>query len=281
MVVPVTVAPEAGLVKAAVSTGVGGVTMPFFTLTFTVEPPVLFDASLTVAMSGWLPSTTIFVSYGIETGPLLAVVVEPMALPPSVSVYVFDAAVLPSSHITAQTVLLTVAPPVGCVTKTLSVPVGGGGGVATFETVTVCVAVPVPPMGSATFAVSVCGPLTTLVVSQEKLAPVPVTAVPSTFRPYVYVVPKPRPLPPVAASVTVVAPVTVALAVGAVNVTVGFVAGGGVVLLTLTASVALPLLPAESVTVAVSVCAPLAMVFVSQEYVGPVPGTVVPSTLRV
>src|SRR5882672_9899867 len=175
-----------------------------------------------------------------------------MALPPSVSVYVFDAAVLPSSHITAQAVLLTVVPPVGCVTKTVSVPVGGGGGVTTFETVTLCVAVPVPPIGSATFAVSVCVPLATLVVSQEKLGPVPVTAVPSTFRPYVYVVPKPTALPPV----------TVALAVGAVNITVGFVDGGGVVLLTFTASVALPLLPAESVTVAVSVCAPLAMVFV-------------------
>src|SRR5438552_3183886 len=202
-----------------------------------------------------------------------------MALPPSVSVYVFDAAVLPSSHITAQAVLLTVAPPVGCVTKTLSVPVGGGGGVTTFETVTVCVAVPVPPMGSATFAVSVSGPLATLVVSQEKLGPVPVTAVPSTFRPYVYVVPKPSPLPPVAASVTVVAPVTVALAVGAVNVTVGFVAGGGGVLLTFTETVALPLLPAESVTVPASVRAPLAIVVVSHENVGPVPGTAVPSTV--
>src|SRR5882762_1374960 len=203
-----------------------------------------------------------------------------MALPPSVSVYVFDAAVLPSSHITAQAVLLTVVPPVGCVKNTLSVPVGGGGGVTTFEAVTLCVAVPVPPMGSVAVAVSVWVPLATLVVSQEKLGPVPVTAVPSIFRPYVYVVPNPSPLPPVAASVTVVVPVTVALAVGAVNVTVGVVAGGGVVLLTFTESVALPLLPAESVTVLASVCAPLAMVFVSQEYVGPVPGTVVPSTLR-
>src|SRR2546423_11517292 len=104
VVVPVTVAPEAGLVKAAVSAGVGGVTMPFFTVTFTVEPPVLLDESFTVAMSGWVPSTTIFVSYGIETGPLLAVVVEPIGLPPSDSEYVFVAAVLPSSHMTAQAV---------------------------------------------------------------------------------------------------------------------------------------------------------------------------------
>src|SRR2546423_15534607 len=167
----------------------------------------------------------------------------PVAFPPTASWLVFAAAVLPSSHITAQAVLLTVAPPVGCVTKTLSVPVGGGGDVTTFETVAVCVAVPVPPMGSATFAVSVCGPLATLVVSQEKLRPPPVTAVPSTFRPYVYVVPKPRPLPPVAASVTVVAPVTVALAVGAVNVTVGFVGGGGGGVLAFTGARPLPLLP--------------------------------------
>src|SRR5439155_17442717 len=38
VVVPVTVAPEAGLVKAAVSTGVGGVTMAVFTWAFPGEP---------------------------------------------------------------------------------------------------------------------------------------------------------------------------------------------------------------------------------------------------
>src|SRR5439155_110000 len=91
-----------------------------------------------------------------------------------------------------------------------------------------------------------------------KLGPVPAIAVPSTFTPYVYVVPKPMPLPPVADNVTVAVPVTVALAAGAAKLTVGFCEGGGVVvLLTVTGSVALPLLPAESVAVAVSVCAPL------------------------
>src|SRR2546425_455508 len=158
VLLPVTVEPDAGLVKAAVSTGVGGVTMPFFTLTLMVEPPVLLDESFTVSE-----------------------------------------------------------------------------------------AVPTPPTGSVAVAVSVCVPLATLVVSQEKLGPVPVMAVPSAFRPYVYVVPKPTPLPPTAASVTVAVPVSVALAAGAVNVTVGL-AGGAIVLLTVTASVALPLGPAESVT---------------------------------
>src|SRR5205823_152103 len=275
VVLPLTVAPEAGLVNVAVNTGVGDVVMPFFTVTLTVEPPVLFDESFTVATSGCVPSTTIFVSKGIETGPLLAVVVEPIALPPSVSVYVFVGAVLPSSHIVAHAVLLTVVPPVGCVTKRLSVPVVGGG-VTVFETVTVCVAVPVPPMGSVAVAVSVWLPLATFVVSQEKLGPVPAMAVPSTFTPYVYVVPKPMPLPPVADNVTVAVPVTVALAAGAAKLTVGFCEGGGVVvLLTVTGSVAVAVLPAESVTAAVSVWSPLGTVFVSHEYVGPVPGTVV------
>ena len=47
------------------------------------------------------------------------------------------------------------------------------------------------------------------------------------------------------------------------------------VLLTVTGSVAVAVLPAESVTVAVSVWSPLGTVFVSHEYVGPVPGIVV------
>src|SRR5258708_35554410 len=109
-----------------------------------------------------------FVTYGSKPGPLLDVVVEPMALPPSVSVYVFDAAVLPWSHITAQAVLLTAVPPVGCVTKTLSVPVGGGGGVTTLATVTLCVAVPVPPISAGTLAVSACVPLAALVGCYEQ-----------------------------------------------------------------------------------------------------------------
>src|SRR2546426_682105 len=96
-----------------------------------------------------------------------------------------------------------------------------------FDTVTVSEAVPTPPTGSVAVAVSVCVPLATLVVSQEKLGPVPVMAVPSAFRPYVYVVPKPTPLPPTAASVTVAVPVSVALAAGAVKVTVGVAGGGG------------------------------------------------------
>ena len=131
-------------------------------------------------------------------------------------------------------------------------------------------------MGSVAVAVSVWLPLATFVVSQEKLGPVPAIAVPSTFTPYVYVVPKPMPLPPVADNVTVAVPVTVALAAGAVKLTVGFCEGGGVVVLfTVTGSVAVAVLPAESVTAAVSVWSPLGTVFVSHEYVGPVPGTVV------
>src|SRR5207237_1203963 len=83
VVVPPSVAPEAGLVNAAVRTGVGDVRIPFFTLTLVVPVPMLLDESLTVATSGCVPSTTILVSYGIDTGPLLDVVIDPIGLPPS------------------------------------------------------------------------------------------------------------------------------------------------------------------------------------------------------
>ena len=54
----------------------------------------------------------------------------------------------PSSHIVTHAVPRTVAPDVGCVMKTLSVPVpgGGGGGGAAFCTVTEREAVAVAPL---------------------------------------------------------------------------------------------------------------------------------------
>src|SRR5690242_5233297 len=57
-----------------------GAVIPFLTLTFVVVLPLLLFESVTVAVSDWVPSTTTFVSYGIETGPLLEVVCVPTAL---------------------------------------------------------------------------------------------------------------------------------------------------------------------------------------------------------
>jgi hypothetical protein len=94
VLVPLTVAPAAGLVNAAVSVGVGvgvgvgdgaGAVMPFRVVMVTVVAPVLPAESVTLAVSDCEPSATIFVSYAIDTGPRLAVVTEPMGLPPSVS----------------------------------------------------------------------------------------------------------------------------------------------------------------------------------------------------
>jgi hypothetical protein len=80
-----------------------------------------------------------------------------------------EPAAAPFTQTTAQWVPLTVAPLTGAVRATVRLPVGGGGagGVdATFETVTVRVAVAVRPAESVTVAVSVWLPLATPVVFQ-------------------------------------------------------------------------------------------------------------------
>jgi hypothetical protein len=88
-VVPLTVPPAAGLLKDAVSVvgvGVGGALIPFRVTTLTLVEPELPAASRPTATSDCVPSATIFVSYGIDTGPRLAVVTVPIGLPPRVSV---------------------------------------------------------------------------------------------------------------------------------------------------------------------------------------------------
>src|ERR671931_1642942 len=88
VVVPLTVAPDAGAAKAAAS-GVGaggGVTAPFATLTDTLQVPVLPVASRALAVSSCTPSPESVVSYGSEIGPALAPLVAPTVRPPSVSV---------------------------------------------------------------------------------------------------------------------------------------------------------------------------------------------------
>ena len=60
------------------------------------------------------------------------------------------------------------APLLGCVMKTCTVPppVGGGGGAVVFETLTVALAVAVAPAESRTVPLTACEPLAARVVSQ-------------------------------------------------------------------------------------------------------------------
>src|SRR3989442_302198 len=179
--VPLTVAPEAGLLKAAVM----GTVLATVTGIVAVALPPAESRTVSDSVCGALVSLVVSSAYEAVV-PLT--VCEETTVPSTASWNVFETAVepltdiptvLPSSHITAHAVFLTVVPPVGCVMKTLSVPVVGGG-VTVFDTVTLCVAVPVPPAGSVAVAVSVCAPLAIVFVSQEKVGPVPGTAVPST-----------------------------------------------------------------------------------------------------
>jgi hypothetical protein len=179
LVVPLTVAPAAGLVKDAVivvGDGLGEAT-PLRVVIVTEAAPVFAAESVTVATSVCAPSATTFVSYGIDTGPRLAVVIEPIGRPPRLSEYVLRVLVLFSSHITAHAVPLTVVEGFGCVTASFSVPLVGGGVVVLLATVTVRVAEPVRPAESRTVAVSTTDPFGAVVVFHEKLGPVPLTAV--------------------------------------------------------------------------------------------------------
>ena len=58
------------------------------------------------------------------------------------------------------------APLVGCVMKTWTVPPPVGGGTVVFETLTVALAVAVAPAESRTVPLTACEPLAALVVSQ-------------------------------------------------------------------------------------------------------------------
>src|SRR5439155_726131 len=132
--VPPTV-PPVGWVIATCRVPVGVVL--FFTLTDTLTLPVLPLPSRTAAVRVWVPSGTAVVSHGIAYGPLPLPVPLPTVLPPAVSVMVL-VPVEPVTHTIAQLAPLTVAPPVGCVTATVSEPVDGGG-VTVLDTVTVLV----------------------------------------------------------------------------------------------------------------------------------------------
>jgi hypothetical protein len=249
-----------------------------------VEPvPVAPLASRTPTAGVRAPLSAAVVAQGIDTGPLLVVVVVPSVRPPSVSVYVFDPAAAFSIQIVNQTVPLTVLPVRGWVMKTLIDPGGGGGGVV-FVTLTGRVAVAVRPAPSRTVRLRVWLPSPTVVVFQlnDALAADPdvaKTCVPSTVRVNAIGVP----FAPVADMSTLTEPLTAAPLVGLVNEAARV---GVPPLDTVTDRVATPTLPAESRTVAVTVCAPSGTLRVSHaREIGPedvsfVVATVPPPTLN-
>src|SRR5712664_3139346 len=117
VIVPLTVAPAAGLVIEADS-GVG----PFCTTIAALLLPVLPVASRALTVSVCDPLATCVVSHGIEIGPVLLVVVDATFWAPTLSVYVFDVPLEPPSQSTTQLVPLTVVPLLGWVMKTCRVP---------------------------------------------------------------------------------------------------------------------------------------------------------------
>src|SRR5262245_39283952 len=187
--VPLTVDPDAGALTLAPSgVGFGGGLLALLTLIEMLPEPVLPVASRAVAVSVWGPLGTVAESHGIETGPLLDVVVVATLRPATVRVYVLDVPLEPSSHNVTHEVPVTVAPLVGCVMKTPSVPVagGGGGGWEVFDTVTVAVAVALAFAASVMVAVRVCPPFAEFVVFHDTVFDVAFEAsvVPSTVSVY-------------------------------------------------------------------------------------------------
>jgi hypothetical protein len=265
-------------------------------VTLTLELPVLPAASRTVAVTVWLPLDKPVVVHGIETGPRAEVVWLPTIAPSTLSVKALDDPLLPSTHITTQALPPTVAPPVGWVTATCSVPLAAGGGGADAEaagaavppallTVTLRLTLPVWPAASRTLAVSTWLPLATLAVFHgidtgpvDEVVDV-ATACPPTLSVYTFD-PAPAPLTQTTAQFV---PLTAAPLLGAVSATVrppvagGGGDGAGAVFETVTARVTLAVRPAESVTVALSVWLPLPTPVVFQVYEAAV-ATCTPST---
>src|SRR5262249_38193626 len=186
--VPLTVPPLVGLVMktfnappAAGGGGGGGAAPPLATLSAIDAEPVLPVASRALAVSVWGPSATADVVHDIDTGPVLDVVIVATVCDPTLSVQVFEPPDAPLSQSVTQLVPLTVAPLVGLVTYTPSVPVagggeggdgcdgGGGGGAGAppppLLTLTFTVVVALLPDASRTVAVSGCVPLATTRVS--------------------------------------------------------------------------------------------------------------------
>jgi hypothetical protein len=159
--------------------------------------------------------------------------------------------------------------------NTLSVPVPP----PLLLTVTPRVAVAVRPAPSRTVRPSVCAPSATVVVFHANVAVVAVpaavkTCAPSTVSVKVIGVPD----APVSLMPTLTVPLTVALAAGLVNAAVSV---DVVPFFTTKARVPVPTCPAESRTVAVSVCGPSATLLLSQASVAwllavPVASTVSP-----
>jgi hypothetical protein len=212
VVVPLTVAPAAGLVNVAVMPGGGG-EVAFDTVTVSAalaEPPVLV---VTVSVSVCGPFGTVVVSHVHQSVLPVAIDWLKRTVDPIESVNVFG---VPHGAVVAMPTDCeppTVAPSAGYWKEAVK-----GVDDDAFETVTPRVAVAVLPPESVTRRVSVCVPLATVVVFQAYEAVVPVTVcvetvVPSTMSVKVLVL-------PAGAFVdipTVVVPLTVAPSAGLVK----------------------------------------------------------------
>src|SRR2546428_7640563 len=139
---PLTVAPEAGVLNEALSAD-----GPFWTVTGMLLAPVLLVVSRTDAVRVVGPSGVPPVSHGKLIGPFDVSLVVATVWPPAVSVNVLVPAAAPLIQMMTHCVPVTVAPLAGWVMKTEIVPL--------FCTVTVRVAVAVVPAASPTVRPSV------------------------------------------------------------------------------------------------------------------------------
>lgn len=173
IVVPLTVAPAAGAVNAAVSVGVGGgggvvsAVPPFAMVTATAAFAVA-PFQVTARVSWRLPSAIVR-EFQLYQSVVPVVVCEMITWPSTASVNVFDwphGAVVDRPTVYVPVILV---PLVG----RLMVAVNPGADDA-FATVTVRVAVAVRALESVTVTASVCDPSATVVVFHAKLVAVPV-----------------------------------------------------------------------------------------------------------
>jgi hypothetical protein len=155
----------------------------FDTFTVTDAEAVLPVESSTRAVMVCCPFGTFVESHAIDMGPrLLLLGIDATSRPLTISVYVFDALVVPSSHNTTHDVPIAEVLVFGEVITSFSVSAPGlGGGSVVFETVTVRgPVVAVLPPASVTVTFSEWLPLPDVVVIHENVGPAPGTLVPST-----------------------------------------------------------------------------------------------------
>jgi hypothetical protein len=260
VVVPETVAPEAGEVMLTVGGVVSG-GGAFDTVTVTAAEVVeLPAASRALAVRECEPLVAVVVFHEVENGEVVSS--APSAVPSRKNC---TPATPTLSEAEALTVVVpeTVAPEAGEVMLTVGGVVSGGGA---FDTVTVTAAEVVElPAASRALAVRECEPLATVVVFHEVEYGEVVSSAPSAEPSTKNCTPA-TPTLSEAEALTVVVPETVAPEAGEVMLTVGGVVSGGGAFDTVTVTAAEVVeLPAASRALAVRECEPLVAVVVFHE----------------